>query len=94
MKTEKKESAHYLTGKLERFNYSIYFLGQGMTYILCYSFLQQYALDIGISALLFAGVAFAIKGGTPSTTRSSASCWRKSTSRAASICRGSASPFS
>lgn len=62
MKTEKKESAHYLTGKLERFNYSIYFLGQGMTYILCYSFLQQYALDIGISALLFAGVAFAIKG--------------------------------
>ena len=60
MKKGKTEES-YLTSKLERFNYSFYFLGQGMTYVMCYSFLQQYALDAGISALLFAGVAFAIK---------------------------------
>ena len=61
MKKENAQADSRLTGKLERFNYSFYFLGQGMTYVLCYSFLQQYALDAGISALLFAGIAFAIK---------------------------------
>lgn len=52
---------HYETGAVERFNYSLFFLGQGMCYILVYSFLQQYALDIGISALVFAGIALVIK---------------------------------
>ena len=58
----KKTTSNYRTGKLERFNYSFYFLGQGMTFVIIYSFLQQYALDAGISALMFAGVALAIKG--------------------------------
>ena len=38
MKKGKTEES-YLTSKLERFNYSFYFLGQGMTYVMCYSFL-------------------------------------------------------
>ena len=59
----KIDTSNFETSKIERFNYAFYFLGQGMTYVILYSFLQPYALDAGISALIFAGVSLAIKAG-------------------------------
>ena len=92
MKKGKTEES-YLTSKLERFNYSFYFLGQGMTYVMCYSFLQQYALDAGISALLFAGVAFAIKAWDAVNDPIFGILLEKITSKVASFCLGFASLF-
>ena len=58
----KKESKNgFVTSPAERRNYSLYFLGQGICYALVYMFLQTYALDVGIQAITFAGVALIIK---------------------------------
>ncbi len=58
----KEEQSKYMTGRTERFNYSVYFLGQNVCFAIIAMFLQQYALDLGVSALIFAGVALAIRG--------------------------------
>ncbi len=57
----KKENSNFKTTKSERLNYSVYFLGQGICYCIVFMFLQTFALDIGIPALTFAGIALVIK---------------------------------
>ncbi len=49
--SKQPKGLRYETGPVERFNYSLFFLGQGMCYILVYSFLQQHSLDNNVPIL-------------------------------------------